>query len=337
MMVRDFRIALAWGLALAGTAACRGDEPGAGELLNVSYDPTREVWRAFNQAFIPAYQKETGLQVSVKQSHGGSSSQARAVIDGLDADVVTLAGIRDTDAIMQHELIAPGWIDRLPNRSLPYTSTLVFVVRQGNPKGIRDWPDLLKPGVEVITTNPKTAGSGYLAFFAAWGSVTLRGGTRDDAVAFVTELYAHVPVLEPSARAAAMTFSQKQIGDVHLAWENEAYLEVAEAKGGLEMVYPPISILAEPHVAVVDDTVDRKGTRAAAEAYLRFAYTEEAQEIFAKHFYRPSNPAVLARHASSFPPLRRFAVTEIAPSFAEAYRELIGEGGVFDTLYWQRQ
>ncbi len=303
------------------------------ELLNVSYDPTREVWRDFNNTFIPVYEKETGTKLSIKQSHGGSSTQARAVIDGLEADVVTLASYLDTDAISKKGLIKPDWLNRLPNQSLPYTSTIIFVVRKGNPKGVKDWPDLVKSGVEIVTPNPKTSGNGYLAFFSAWGSVTVRGGSRDDAVKFITQLYKHVPVLDSGARGATTTFVQKKIGDVHLAWENEAHLEVLEAKGDLELIYPPISIRAEPHVAVVDANVDRKGTREAAEAYLKYAYTEAAQEIFAKHYYRPSNEAILKKHADSFPELKLFAITEIAKDFSEAHKQYIGEGGVFDTIY----
>jgi sulfate transport system substrate-binding protein len=327
-------------LGLATTVgACSGAE-GRGEgpateveLLNVSYDPTRELWRELNQGFAASYREETGVQVTIKQSHGGSSSQARSVIDGLDADVVTLASIIDTDQIEKHGLIAEGWVDDLPERSLPYHSTIVFVVRKGNPKGIRDWPDLVKPGVETITPNPKTSGNGYLSLFSAWGSVVLRGGSEAEAIDFLTRLYRQVPVLDAGARGAATTFVQKRIGDVHLAWENEAHLEVEEAKGALEIVYPPISIRAQPHVAVVDANVDRKGTRAAAEAYLRYVYTDEGQEIVARHFYRPQNGAVLARHAASFPELRLFDVTEIAESFAAAHRKLVAEGGVFDRVY----
>jgi sulfate/thiosulfate-binding protein len=303
------------------------------ELLNVSYDPTRELWRDINEHFIVAYEKETGTKVSIKQSHGGSSTQARAVIDGLDADVVTLASFLDTDAISRKGLISPGWIDRLPNRSLPYTSTIVFVVRKGNPKGIKDWPDLVKPGIEVVTPNPKTSGNGYLSFFSAWGSVTVRGGSRDDAIKFVTQLYKQVPVLDSGARAATTTFAQKKIGDVHLAWENEGHLEVAEAKGDLDLVNPPISIRAEPHVAVVDDNVDRKNTRPAAEAYLKYTYTDEAQEIFAKNYYRPSNEAVLKKHADIFPDVKLFPITAIAKDFPDAHKQYIAEGGVFDAIY----
>jgi sulfate transport system substrate-binding protein len=301
-------------------------------LLNASYDPTRELWRDLNPAFQKAYKLETGIDVSIKQSHGGSSTQARAVIDGLEADVVTLASFLDTDAISKKGLIKDGWVDRLPHRSLPYYSTVVFVVRKGNPKGIKDWPDLVKADVQIITPNPKTSGNGYLSFFSAWGSVILRGGSREDAVKFVTQLYKQVPVRDSGARAATTTFVHRQIGDVHLAWENEAHLEVREAKGELDLVYPPISIRAEPHVAVVDANVDRKSTRNAAEAYLKFAYTDAGQEIIARHFYRPSNEAVLAKHAATFPNIRLFAITEIAKDFPDAHKQFIGEGGVFDQI-----
>jgi sulfate transport system substrate-binding protein len=319
---------LAGVLTLAGTASAASVE-----LLNVSYDPTRELWRDLNASFIAQYQKDKGVTVAIKQSHGGSSSQARAVVDGLEADVVTLATYVDTDAIAKKGLIKDGWLDRLPNRSLPYTSTIIFVVRKGNPKGIKDWKDLIKPGVEVITPNPKTSGNGYLSFFSAWGSVVLRGGSRDDAVKYVTELYKHVPVLDSGARGATTTFVQKQIGDVHIAWENEAHLEVQEAKGELDLIYPEISIRAEPHVAVVDGNVDRKGTRQVAEAYLKYAYTDEAQELIAKHFYRPSNEAILKKHAADFPSIRLFPITEIAKDFLDAHKQFIGEGGVFDNIY----
>jgi sulfate/thiosulfate-binding protein len=316
-----------------GASAAPAAAPENVELLNVSYDPTRELWRELNEKFIPIYEKESNSKLTIKQSHGGSSTQARAVIDGLEADVVTLASFLDTEAISKKGLIKPDWIERLPNRALPYTSTIVFVVRKGNPKGIKDWKDLTKAGVEVITPNPKTSGNGYLSFFSAWGSVVLRGGSREDATKFVTELYKHVPVLDSGARGATTTFVQKKIGDVHLAWENEAHLEVREAKGDLDLVYPPISIRAEPHVAVVDGNVDRKKTRRAAEAYLKFVYTDEGQEIVAKHFYRPSNAAVLAKHAASFPELKLFPITDIAKDFPDAHKQFIAEGGVFDTIY----
>ena len=304
------------------------------ELLNVSYDPTRELWRDINANFIPKYEKEKGVKLTINQSHGGSSTQARAVIDGLDADVITLASYLDDDAIEKKGLLKPGWIDRLPNRSLPYTSTVVFVVRNGNPKGIKDWPDLAKEGVQVITPNPKTSGNGCMSFFSAWGSVVLRGGSREEAIDYVTKLYKNVPVLDSGARGATTTFVQKGIGDVRLAWENEAHLEVREAKGALEIVTPPISILAEPHVAVVDENVDRKGTREAAEAYLKYTFTDEAQEIFAKHFYRPIDEAILKKYLGTvFQDLKRFPITDIAKNFPDAHKQFIGEGGVFDTIY----
>src|SRR5256886_5170882 len=240
------------------------------ELLNVSYDPTRELWRQLNERFIAAYAKSPGGQLTIKQSHGGSSAQARSVIDGLEADVVTLALEPDTDAIRKAGLIADGWQKQLPNGSVPYTSTILFVVRKGNPKGIKDWPDLVKPGIQIITPSPKTSGNGKLSFLAAWGSVTQRGGSDAAALEYVTKLYKQVPVLDSGARGSTTTFAQKKIGDVHLTWENEAHLEVDEAGGELEVVYPSASIRAEPYVAVVDANVERKGTRAAAEAYLKF-------------------------------------------------------------------
>jgi sulfate/thiosulfate transport system substrate-binding protein len=317
----------------SASAAQEAAAPKAIELLNVSYDPTRELWREINEKFSAAYEKETGTKVTIKQSHGGSSTQARAVIDGLEADVVTLASFLDTEAISKKGLIAPGWIDELPNRSLPYTSTIVFVVRKGNPKGIKDWTDLTKPGVEIVTPNPKTSGNGYLSFFSGWGSVVLRGGSRDDATKYVTQLYKQVPVLDSGARGATTTFVQKKIGDVHLAWENEAQLEVREAKGDLDIVYPPISIRAEPHVAIVDANVDRKNTRKAAEAYLKYVYTDEAQAIAAKHFYRPSSEAVLKANSATFPEIKLFPITEIAKDFPDAHKQFIAEGGVFDSIY----
>jgi sulfate/thiosulfate transport system substrate-binding protein len=309
----------------------------AQELLNVSYDPTRELWRDINANFIAQYAKEKGATLTIKQSHGGSSTQARAVIDGLEADVVTLASYIDTDAIAQRGLITGDWVKRLPGNSLPYYSTIVFVVRKGNPKGIKDWPDLAQPGVQVITPNPKTSGNGYLSFFSAWGSVVLRGGSRPQAVDFVTRLYKNVPVLDSGARGAATTFVQREIGDVHLAWENEAHLEVKEAKGELDLVYPPISIRAEPHVAVVDANVDRRKTRGPAEAYLKYLYTDAGQEIIARHFYRPSNEAVLKKHAADFPALTLFSIREIAADWPAAHKQFIGDGGVFDSIYKPRR
>jgi sulfate transport system substrate-binding protein len=337
--MRKIGVGLSAVVIVVALSACRsqpaGEAPPAGgiELLNVSYDPTRELWRAINAEFIPAYEKEAGVKLAINQSHGGSSTQARAVIDGLDADVVTLALWSDTDAIAKRGLINPGWKEELPNSSLPYTSTIVFVVRKGNPKGIKDWPDLAQPGVEIVTPNPKTSGNGQLSLYSAWGSVVLRGGSREQAVDYVTRLYKQVPVLDSGARGATTTFVQKRIGDVHLAWENEAHLEVREAAGELDLVYPPISIRAEPHVAVVDQNVDRKKTRAAAEAYLRFLYTEPAQEIIAKHFYRPTNAAVLARHAATFPAMKLFAITDIGKDWDDVHKQLVADDGVFDRAY----
>jgi sulfate/thiosulfate transport system substrate-binding protein len=331
MVIRKILIALGLLLAVSLQSLAQGTSL---TLLNASYDPTREVWRDINSNFIPRYAKEKGIKLTINQSHGGSSTQARAVIDGLEADVVTLASFLDTDAICKKGLIKEGWVDRFPNHSLPYFSTIVFVVRKGNPKGIKDWNDLVKPGVAVITPNPKTSGNGYLSFFSAWGSVVLRGGSRQDAINYVTKLYQQVPVLDSGARGASTTFTQKGIGDVHLSWENEARLEVAEAKGDLDLVYPPISIRAEPQVAVVDATVDRApGHREAAEAYLKYTYTDEGQEIFAKHFYRPSNKAILKKYASNFPDIRLFSITEIAKDWSDAHKQFIGDGGVFDNIY----
>src|SRR5215467_5394879 len=270
------------------------------ELLNVSYDPTRELWRDINAAFTPKYQAQSGNTLEIKQSHGGSTTQARAVIDGLEADVVSLALWSDTDAIRKAGQIAPGWEARLPNNSLPYTSTIVFVVRKGNPKGIKDWPDIVKPGVEIVTPNPKTSGNGKLSFLAAWGYVRKNGGSDADALEFVKKLYAQTPVLDLGARGSTVTFVEKKIGDVHLAWENEAKLEVEEAKGEVEIVYPSASILAQPYVAWVDKNVEHKGTAEVAKAYLEFLYTPEGQEIIAKNYYRPSDPAVLAKYAAEF-------------------------------------
>jgi sulfate transport system substrate-binding protein len=303
------------------------------ELLNVSYDPTRELWKDLNELFIPSYDNDNGIRLDINQSHGGSGTQARAVIDGLDADVVTLALWSDTDAIRKKGLIAPGWEERLPNRSLPYYSTIVFVVRKGNPKAIRDWPDIVQQGVEIITPNPKTSGNGKLSFLAAWGSVIDRGGSEPEALAFVINLYQHVPVLDSGARGATTTFAQKQIGDVHLTWENEAYLEVEESRGELEIVYPHASIRAEPYVAVVDANVDRKGTRAAAEAYLKFLYTPHAQEIIARHHYRPTDTDVARTYADRFPSIKLFPLSSFVSDGDEAQDKFFAAGGIFDGIY----
>jgi sulfate/thiosulfate transport system substrate-binding protein len=303
------------------------------ELLNVSYDPTRELYRAINSAFTAKYKASTGTELTIRQSHGGSGTQARAIIDGLEADVATLAMWSDTNAVAKAGLLPLDWTGTLPNNSLPYTSTIVFVVRKGNPKGIKDWPDVVKEGVEIITPNPKTSGNGKLSFLAAWGSVTQRGGSDADALAFVKQLYDHTPVLDLGARASTTTFVQKRIGDVHLSWENEANLEVKEAGGAVEIVYPPISFLAEPHVAVVTKNAERKGTADAAKAYLEFLYTPEGQEIIAKNYYRPTDPAVLAKYRSAFPELKFFKIDGVAKNWDDATAKFFGDGAIFDSFY----
>ena len=320
-------------VAPAGDSAAAGTKVSSEpvELLNVSYDPTRELWREVNEAFIADYAKRGG-NVTIKQSHGGSSTQARSVIDGLEADVVTLAMQTDTEAIVKSGLIQEGWEKRLPNDSLPYSSTIVFVVRKGNPKQIKDWKDLVGAGVEVITPNPKTSGNGKLSFLAAWGSVLSGGGSEEKAKEFVTELYKHVPVLDSGARGATTTFAQKNIGDVHLTWENEAYFEVDEAKGELEIVYPATSIIAEPRVAVVDEVVDHKGSRAAAEAYLKFLYTDAGQEIIAKHHYRATNPAQVKKLSGPAAAIKLFPITAVALSWAEAEKKFFASDAIFDVI-----
>ncbi len=322
--------ALSAGWYFTSRASC---DPNRVELLNASYDPTRELWRDLNERFVAGYEKETGKRVEISQSHGASASQARAVIDGLEADVVTLALWSDTDALRKRGLLAQGWDERLPHRSLPYFSTIVFVVRKGNPKGIKDWPDLVRPGVEIITPSPKASGNGKLSFLAAWGAVRRRGGSEEEAQAFVTRLYRQAPVLDSGARGATTTFAQKKIGDVHLTWENEARLEVDEAKGELEVIYPPLSIRAEPHVAVVDANVDRRGTRAVAESYLQYLYTAEAQEIIARHHYRPIDPAVRKKHAAELPEIELFPITAVARDWDNAQAKFFADGAIFDSIY----
>ncbi|HTU94029.1 MAG TPA: sulfate ABC transporter substrate-binding protein [Gemmataceae bacterium] len=319
--------------ALASLSGCAPQQTDGIELLNVSYDPTRELWRELNARFIPEYERQSGQRVAIQQSHASSGSQARAVLDGLEADVVTLALWSDTDALRKNGLIQDGWQERLPEHSLAYFSTIVFVVRKGNPKGIKDWPDLLKEGVEVITPNPKTSGNGRLSFLAAWGAVRTRGGSEDEARDFVTKLYQHTPVLDNGARGSTTTFAQKKIGDVHLTWENEAHLEIAETPGELEIVYPPVSIRAEPFVAVVDANVDRKGTRAVAEAYLKYLYSDEAQHILAKHHYRPIKEAVRKQHTAQLPELKLFPITSIADNWGDAQRKFFASGAIFDGIY----
>jgi sulfate/thiosulfate-binding protein len=303
-------------------------------LLNVSYDPTRELYVDFNKAFAIAYEKQTGKSVEIKQSHGGSGAQARAVIDGLKADVVTLALAYDIDAIAAKGLTAPDWQKRLPSNASPYTSTIVFLVRKGNPKGIKDWDDLLKGGVEIITPNPKTSGGARWNYLAAWGFAEKKFGSADKAKEFVAELYKHVPVLDTGARGATVTFVERGVGDVLLAWENEAYLALREfGKDKFEIVAPPLSILAEPPLAVVDAVADKKGTREVAEAYLKFWYTKEGQEIAARNFYRPRDPEIEKAHADSFAKVELFTIDAVFGGWTRAQKEHFGEGGVFDQIY----
>ena len=303
-------------------------------LLNVSYDPTRELYADFNKAFAAAYQKETGKSVEIKQSHGGSGSQARAVIDGLQADVVTLALAYDVDAIAAKGLIPADWQKRLPLNASPYTSTIVFLVRKGNPKGIRDWDDLIKPGVSVITPNPKTSGGARWNYLAAWGYALKKFGGDDKARQFVGDLYKNVPVLDTGARGSTVTFVERGVGDVLLAWENEAFLAQREfGKDKFEIVSPPRSILAEPPLSVVDAVADKKGTRAVAEAYLRYWYTKEGQEIAARNSYRPRDPEIAHEYENSFAKVELFTIDEVFGGWAKAQREHFGEGGIFDQIY----
>jgi sulfate/thiosulfate-binding protein len=303
-------------------------------LLNASYDPTRELYVDFNKAFAANYQKETGKSVEIKQSHGGSGSQARGVIDGLQADVVSLALAYDIDAIAAKGLIAADWQKRLPLNASPYTSTIVFLVRKGNPKGIKDWDDLIKPGVGVITPNPKTSGGARWNYLAAWGYGLKKFVFADKARQFVGDLYNNVPVLDSGARGATVTFVERGVGDVLLAWENEAFLALREfGKDKFEIVSPSVSILAEPPLSVVDAVADRKGTRAVAEAYLRYWYSKEGQEIAARNSYRPRDPEIAKEYENSFAKVELFTVDDVFGGWSKAQKEHFGEGGVFDQIY----
>jgi len=307
----------------------------AANLLNVSYDPTRELYREVNRAFAAWWKAQGGEPVTIRQSHGGSGKQSRSVIDGLEADVVTLALAWDIDAIATRgALIAPDWQQRLPGNSAPYTSTIVFLVLKGNPKGIRDWDDLVRPGIGVITPNPKTSGGARWNYLAAWGYAAKKYGSEEAARDFVTRLFRNVPVLDTGARGATTTFVERGQGDVLLAWENEALLALAESgKDRFEIVMPSTTILAEPPVAVVDKVVDKHGTRAVAEAYLRFLYTPEGQDIVARHGYRPRDAAVAARHAAKFPPVPTFTVDDAFGGWQKAQAAHFADGGSFDRLY----
>ncbi|MGB9195914.1 MAG: sulfate ABC transporter substrate-binding protein, partial [Terriglobales bacterium] len=302
-------------------------------LLNVSYDPTRELFQDLDKQFVAEYAKQTGKRLTIRQSHGGSSRQAQSVINGLEADVVTLALSTDVDALRKRGLIADGWSKRLPNNSQPYTSTLVFVVRKGNPRGIKDWPDLVRPGVSVITPNPKTSGNGKLSVLAAWGSVVYRGGSEAQAQQYLKELYQHVPVLNTGARDATNTFTQEKVGDVQLTWENEALLEAEEYRGELEIIYPLVSIRAEPSVAWVDANVTRHKTEAYAKAYLQFLYSGPGQETIAQHGYRPIDPEVLKKYPDRLPQIELFPVTVVAKDWDDAQQKFFADNGIFDVIH----
>ncbi|MDQ0115371.1 sulfate ABC transporter substrate-binding protein [Paenibacillus harenae] len=305
------------------------------ELLNVSYDPTRELYVEYNEAFAKHWKEETGQEVTIKQSHGGSGKQGRAVIDGLKADVVTLALGYDIDAIVEPGLINEDWQSKFEHNSAPYTSTIVFLVRKGNPKGIKDWNDLIKDKVEVITPNPKTSGGARWNYLAAWGyALKQNGGDEAKAQEFVAELFKHVPVLDSGARGSTTTFVERGIGDVLLAWENEAFLSINElGPDKFEIVYPSLSILAEPPVAVVDKVVDERGTREVSEAYLKYLYSDEGQEIAAKNYYRPINETVLAKYKETFKDLELLTIDQDFDGWKTAQEKHFADGGVFDKIY----
>jgi sulfate/thiosulfate transport system substrate-binding protein len=334
----EFALAIAASLmAAACGGAAEGETSSAAAslgLLNVSYDPTRELYVELNAAFARSHEATSGRPVTIQQSHGGAGAQARAVIDGLEADVVTLALAYDIDAIAASGLMASEWQKRLPQNSSPYTSTIVFLVRKGNPKGIKDWNDLVRPGIGVITPNPKTSGGARWNYLAAWEYARLQAnGDEARTTEFMAALFRNVPVLDSGARGATNTFVQRGMGDVLLAWENEAYLALAETKDQMEIVVPSISILAEPPVAVVDNVVDRKGTRALAEAYLQFLYTPQGQEIIAKHHYRPRDPEVAAKYARRFADVRLFTIDEAFGGWQKAQPTHFADGGTFDQIY----
>lgn len=332
-MIRKF-IALAV-LPLIVSVAAHAAES---SLLNVSYDPTRELYQDFNKAFAAHWKSKSGEDLKIKQSHGGSGKQARAVIDGLQADVVTLALAYDLDEIAQRGLIVKDWQKRLPHNSAPYTSTIVFLVRKGNPKGIKDWGDLARQGISVITPNPKTSGGARWNHIAAWGyALKQPGGSEKSAQEFLAKIYKNVPVLDSGARGSTTTFIERGIGDVLLTWENEALLAIKElGPEKVEIVVPSLSVLAEPPVAVVDKVVDRRGTRKQAEAYLQYLYTEEGQEIAAQNYYRPTNEKIAKKYAGQFPKVKLLTVDEIAGGWSKAQRAHFADGGVFDQIYQAR-
>jgi sulfate/thiosulfate transport system substrate-binding protein len=334
-MHRRTLLALAPFAALAFAAVVPGTALAQQRLLNVSYDPTRELYQEINAAFAKYWKDKKGETLTIQQSHGGSGRQARSVIDGLEADVVTLALAYDIDAIAERGLIAKDWLKRLPNNSAPYTSTIVFLVRKGNPKNIKDWDDLAKPGIQVITPNPKTSGGARWNYLAAWG-YALRKFGKDEAKAekFVADIFKNVPVLDTGARGSTITFTRRNIGDVFLSWENEAFLAVKEfGPDKFEIVVPSVSILAEPSIAVVDKVVDKRGTRAVAEEYLKFLYGNEGQSIAAKHFYRPRDPEAAAKNKERFPQLALFTIDEVFGGWTVAQKKHFDEGGIFDRIY----
>jgi sulfate/thiosulfate-binding protein len=304
-------------------------------LLNVSYDPTRELYQDVNKNFAAQWKAKTGDTLTIKASHGGSGKQARAVIDGLDADVVTLALAYDIDEIASHGILAKDWQKRLPNNSTPYSSTIVFLVRKGNPKGIKDWNDLVKPGTAVITANPKTSGGARWNYLAAWGyALKQPGGSEATAKEFISKLYKNVPVLDSGARGSTTTFVERGIGDVLISWENEALLAIKElGSDKVEIVTPSISILAEPPVAIVDKIVDKHGTRKVAEAYLKYLYTDEGQEIIAKNYYRPTVAKAAKKYAGQFSKVKLFTIQDVAGGWSKAQPTHFGDGGVFDQIY----
>lgn len=304
-------------------------------LLNVSYDPTRELYQDVNKAFAESWKKTTGDDVQISQSHGGSGKQARAVIDGLDADVVTLALAYDIDAIAEKgQLLPKNWQTKLPQNSTPYTSAIVFLVRKGNPKGIKDWDDLAKSGVSVITPNPKTSGGARWNYLAAWGFALKKYGSADKAKEFVAALFKNVPVLDSGARGSTVTFVERGIGDVAISWENEAFLAANQlGKGEFEIVVPSVSILAEPPVAVVEKVANRRGTSKVAQAYLEFLYSDEGQNIAAKNYYRPRNQTVAAKYVSQFPSIKLFTIEEVFGGWQKAQKAHFADGGTFDQIY----
>ncbi len=318
-------------VGLVGLKNYKGDR--SGQILNVSYDPTREVYKEINSKFIVKYEAEVGNRVSIEQSHGGSSRQAQAVAEGVPADVVTLALPSDIEWLSKRGLIAGNWKNRFPHNSQPYSSTIVFVVRKSDPKHIKDWPDLIRTDIRIVTPDPRTSGNGKLSVLAAWGSIIYRGGSEDQARDFLVKLYQNVAVLGQGARDSATTFALARDGDVHLTWENEALREVAESKGELEVVYPPVSILAEPSVTWVDVNAEKRKTEFAAKAYLAYLFTDAAQEIFAQNGYRPINAEILKRYQDRLPNIELFPVTLVAKDWADAQAKFFGDNGIFEIIY----